>query len=167
MFLQIIWFMKNKYLNCKKCSYSFISFAFIEIWSIWIIWIQFETLTHVSYPSNRPNFPHVPYLIDDETWSGEDRRSKREVAAGFTFRGPLNITFAYYSFTSLPSHLEARFAFTAQKLRCFQSYLTFLMLGLFIRKAGRYTSSSLLSERFLWREKQLRAGLSGHISKLV
>ena len=41
------------------------------------------------------------------------------------------------------------------------------MLGLFIRKAGRYTSSSLLSKRILWREKQLRAGLSGHISKLV
>ena len=27
-------------------------------------------------------------------------------------------------------------------------------------------SSSLLSGRFRWREKQLRAGLSGHISKL-
>ena len=37
----------------------------------------------------------------------------------------------------------------------------FLYLVLFIHKAGRYTSSSLLSERFPWREKQLRAGLSG------
>ena len=45
--------------------------------------------------------------------------------------------------------------------------ITFLCLVLFIRKAGRYMSSSLLSERFLWLEKQLRAGLSGHISKLV
>ena len=43
----------------------------------------------------------------------------------------------------------------------------FLCLVLFIRKAGRCTSSSLLSGRFRWREKQLRAGLSGHISKLV
>ena len=43
----------------------------------------------------------------------------------------------------------------------------FLCLVLFIRKTGRYSSSSLLSERFCWREKQLRAGLSGHISKLV
>ena len=43
----------------------------------------------------------------------------------------------------------------------------FLCLVLFIREAGRYTSSSLLSERFRWREKQLCAGLSGHISKLV
>ena len=37
--------------------------------------------------------------------------------------------------------------------------IIFLCLVLFIRKAGRYMSSSLLSERFLWREKQLRAGL--------
>ena len=37
----------------------------------------------------------------------------------------------------------------------------FLYLVLFIHKAGRYTSSSLLSERFPWREKQLCAGLSG------
>ena len=37
----------------------------------------------------------------------------------------------------------------------------FLSLVLFIRKAGRYTNSSLLSERFRWREKQLRDGLSG------
>ena len=37
----------------------------------------------------------------------------------------------------------------------------FLYLVLFIHKAGRYTSSSLLSERFPWREKQLHAGLSG------
>ena len=43
----------------------------------------------------------------------------------------------------------------------------FLCLVLFIRKAGRYTNSSLLSERFRWREKQLRDGLSGFISKLV
>ena len=43
----------------------------------------------------------------------------------------------------------------------------FLCLVLFIRKAGRYTSSYLLSELFHWREKQLRAGLLGHISKLV
>ena len=42
----------------------------------------------------------------------------------------------------------------------------FLCLVLFIRKAGRYTNSSLLSERFRWREKQLRDGLSGYISKL-
>ena len=32
---------------------------------------------------------------------------------------------------------------------------------LFIRKAGRYTSASLLSKRFRWRVKQLRAGWSG------
>ena len=30
-----------------------------------------------------------------------------------------------------------------------------------------YTSSSLQSERFRWRDKLLRGGLSGHISKLV
>ena len=42
-----------------------------------------------------------------------------------------------------------------------------LCLVLFIRKTGRYSSSSLLSERFCWRVKQLRARLSGHISKLV
>ena len=39
----------------------------------------------------------------------------------------------------------------------------FLCLVLFIRKAGRYTSSSLLNERFRWREKRLRDGLSSHI----
>ena len=43
----------------------------------------------------------------------------------------------------------------------------FLCLVFFIRKAGRYTSSSLLSECFRWREKQFRTGLSGHISKLA
>ena len=43
----------------------------------------------------------------------------------------------------------------------------FSCLVLFIRKARRYTSSSFLSERFFWREKQLRTGLSGRISKLV
>ena len=43
----------------------------------------------------------------------------------------------------------------------------FLCVVLFICKAGRYTSSSLLSERFPWRERQLRTGLSGHKTKLV
>ena len=43
----------------------------------------------------------------------------------------------------------------------------FLSLFLFIRMAGRYTNSSLLSERFPWRAKQLRAGLSGDVTELV
>ena len=58
----------------------------------------------------------------------------------FTIRGPLFVTFAYYSFTSLPSHLEARFAFTAQKLQCFQSYprclYSFAWFCLFVKQVG-------------------------------
>ena len=58
----------------------------------------------------------------------------------FTVRGSLNRTFAYYSFTSLPSYLEEWFAFTARKLQCCQSYLTclysYIWSFLFIRQVG-------------------------------
>ena len=84
------------------------------------------TLTHVSYP--HIYFLHVLYLMDDETRGGAEHNNAEEArySRWFTVRGPLIITFAYYRFTSLPSHLKAWFAFTAQKLQCLQSYPTCL-----------------------------------------
>ena len=82
------------------------------------------------------------YLIDDETRDGAEHNYAEEARCSrwFTVRGPLIITFAYYSFTSLPSHLEAWFAFTAQKLQCFQSYPTCLYsytwFCLFVKQVG-------------------------------
>ena len=97
------------------------------------------TLTLVSY---RPNFPHVPYRISDETRGGAEHKYAEEARCSrwFTVRRPLNIIFAYYSFTSSPSHLEAWLAFTARKLQCFQSYPTCLYsyawFCLFVRQVG-------------------------------
>ena len=99
------------------------------------------TLTDVSYP---PNFPHVPYLIGEETRGSAEHNYAEEARCSrwFTACGPLIITFAQYSFTSLPSHLEAWFAFTAWKLQCFQSYPTCLYsyawFCLFVRQVGTW-----------------------------
>ena len=82
------------------------------------------------------------YLIDDETRDGAEHNYAEEARCSrwFTVRGPLIITFAYYTFTSLPSHLEAWYAFTAQKLQCFQSYPTCLYsytwFCLFVKQVG-------------------------------
>ena len=88
------------------------------------------------------------------------RKKRTCVAAGFTVRGPLSVTF---TFTSLLPHLEASFAFTARKLQCFQSYLTctysHAWFCLFVKQVGIRAHP--------WREKELRAGLLGRISKLV
>ena len=124
------------------------------------------TLMHVSYP---PNFPHVPYPMGDETWGGKGWRSKRDVAAGYSLWAPI------YSVSILFLHFFIVVSWSVVRLHgaeiamfsVISNVSIFLCLVLFIPEAGRYTSSSLLSERFRWREKQLRAGLSGHISKLV
>ena len=98
--------------------------------------------THVLYLSN---FPYVPSLIGDETWSGAEHNKAEEARCSrwFTIRGPLFITFAIYFCTSLPSHLEAWFAFTAQKLQCFQLYPTCLYsyawFCLFVKQVGTRT----------------------------
>ena len=110
-------------------------------------WIQEErllfsvtprvTLTHVSYP---PNFLHVVYLT--ETRGGAEHNYAEEALCSrwYTVRGPLNITFAYYSFTSVLSHPEVWFAFTACKLQCFRSYPTCLhsyaWFCLFVKQVG-------------------------------
>ena len=61
----------------------------------------------------------------------------------YTVRGLLINTFAYCCLTSLPSHLEAWFAFTAQKLQCFQSYPACLYFYawfcLFVKQVGKRT----------------------------
>ena len=116
-------------------------------------WIQEATLlfsaapratlfTHVLYS---PNFPHVPYLIGDETWGGAEHNNAEGARCSrcLTIRGLLFRTFAFYSFTYLPLHLEAWSAFTAQKLQCFQSYPTCLYsyawFCLFVKQVGTRT----------------------------
>ena len=88
------------------------------------------------------DFPYVSFLMHDETRGGAEHKYAEEARCSrwFIVRGPLNRTFAYYSFTSLPSHPEAWFAFTARKLQCCQSYPTFLYsytwFCLFVRQVG-------------------------------
>ena len=75
------------------------------------------------------DFPYVSCLMREETRGGAEHNNNAEevrCSRWSTVRGPLNITFAYYSFTSLPSHPEAWSAFTARKLQCCKSYPTFL-----------------------------------------
>ena len=113
------------------------------------------------------DFPYVSCLMREETRGGAEHNNNAEevrCSRWSTVRGPLNITFAYYSFTSLPSRPEALFRIHGAEIAMLQvisNVSIFLYLVLFIRKAGKYRSSFLLSERFTWREEQLRVGLLG------
>ena len=140
-------------------------------------WIQEErllfsvtprvTLTHVSYP---PNFLHVAYLTETRGGAEHNYAEEARCSRWLTVRGPLIIPLAYllFYFPTVASWSVLRFhGAEIAMFSVISNVSIFLCLVLFIRKAGRYTRSSWLSERFPWRVKQLRAGLSGHISKLV
>ena len=140
-------------------------------------WIQEErllfsvtprvTLTHVSYP---PNFLYVAYLTETRGGAEHNYAEEARCSRWFTVRGPLNITFGilflYFSTIASWSVVRLHGAQIAM-FSVISNVSIFICLVFFIRKAGRYTRSSLLSERFPWRVKQLRAGLSGYIAKLV
>ena len=127
------------------------------------------TLTYVSYLPNRPNFPHVPYQMCDET-RATARSGRTPCNRWVTVRGPLiiNLRILFLHFLTVATWSVVRFhgaeiaMFSVISNLCIFFYLVF-----FIRKAGRYTSSSSVSDRFPWREKQLRAGLSSPIFKLI
>ena len=108
--------MKNQYLTVRKVDMKHLNNSeLIQEARLLFSATPRATLTHVSYP---PNFPDVPYLIGDKTRGGAEHNNAEEARCSrwCTVPGPLNIAFAYYSFTSLHSHLEAWFAFTAWKL---------------------------------------------------
>ena len=124
------------------------------------------TLKHVSYP---PNFMHVLCLMSNDTRGGAGGRSKRDVAAEYSswaHKYNVCILFLYFPIVASWRVVRSHGAEIAMFSVIF-NVATFFCVILFIRKAGGYTSLPLLSERSPWREKQLRAGLSGHFTKLV
>ena len=150
-FLQIIWFMKNRYLNWDKSTYS----IFIHQLSIyrhmkhWDDWNEFKKLDYCSYACFVP-FPHVPYLMRDETrggaehnWAEEANVCSRWVYSSWAPKCNVYLYFptaASWSVVRLHSAEIAMFSVVS-------NVYIFSCLVLFIRKAGRYTSSSLARKR--------------------